>query len=337
MIAILSLSLLSLLLNRLRLGRVMLASRVLQAGRRMALTLLALAPVLAPAQGPPRPGVDPGPWDHDVWLYRLWPDGASERVAIFERSGVPSLIRVSAGRLMAAHQWFPESDAAAFDKVAVRFSGDDGLTWSVPRVIDVVGLPDDQRFPFDPTLLQLPDGRIRLYFTTNRARTFEQDRPWIASALSTDGVRFVVEPGARLAIPGETVIDCAAVLHRELFHLYSPIQTGRGLGYHAVSRDGLSFERLANVSLPEVRWLGAALSSGAAIRFYGTRDPGLWSASSSDGAAWSPPATITLQGADPGVVELPDGSRFFLVTGPPRPGTPSAGRMSRRPPQGLPR
>jgi hypothetical protein len=270
-------------------------------------------------------------------LYRLWPDGASERVAVFERSGVPSLIRLSDGRLMAAHQWFPENDAAAFDKVAVRFSGDDGLTWSAPQVIELVGLPEDQRFPFDPTLLQLPDGRIRLYFTTNRARTFEQDRPWIASALSADGLRFVVEPGARLAIAGETVIDCAVVLHRELFHLYAPIQTGRGLGYHAVSRDGLSFERVANVALPEVRWLGAALSSGDGIRFYGTRDPGLWSASSSDGAAWSAPTTITLQGADPGVVELPDGSGFFLVTGPPRPGTPSAGRMGRRPPQSLPR
>lgn len=43
-----------------------------------------------------------------------------------------------------------------------------------------------------------------------------------------------------------------------------------------------------------------------------------------------------MQGADPGVVEQTDGSRFF-VTGPPRPGTPSARRMGLRPPQDLPR
>ena len=62
-----------------------------------------LLPALAAAQGAPRPGVDPGPWDNDVHLYRAWPDGSSERLAVFERSGVPSLVRLSDGRLMAAH------------------------------------------------------------------------------------------------------------------------------------------------------------------------------------------------------------------------------------------
>lgn len=296
----------------------------------VATTLEALAPPLLRAQGAPRPGIDPGPWDNDVHLYRAWPDGTGSRIAVFERSGVPSLVLLVDGRRMAAHQWFPENDAAAFDKVAVRFSSDDGHTWTTPQAIELIGLPEGYRSPFDPTLLQLPDGSVRLYFTTNRARTFDQDRPWIASALSSDGLRFVVEPGTRLAVSGQTVIDCAAVLHRGVFHLYSPVQTGLGYGYHATSRDGLSFERQADVYLPDVRWLGAALSSSGGIRFYGTRNGGLWMAASSDGAAWSAPATIALQGADPGVVEHADGSRFFLVTGPPRPGTPSARSSGRR-------
>jgi hypothetical protein len=298
------------------------------------LALAAMLSRLLAAQGAPRPGIDPGPWDHDVLLYRLWPDTANERVAVFERSGVPALIRLADGRLMAAQQWFPENDSASFDKVAVRFSGDDGRSWSAPRVIELSGLPDGHRFPFDPTLVELPDRRIRLYFTTNRARTFEQDRPWIGSAISSDGLSFVVEDGARLAVGGETVIDCAVVLFNGAFHLYSPIQTGRGLAYHAVSSDGLRFERAANVSLPDVRWLGAAVRSDAGVRFYGTSDRGLWTAASSDGASWSAPAFLTLQGADPGVVENLDGSRLFLVTGPPRPGTPSASRSIglRRPP-----
>jgi hypothetical protein len=294
--------------------------------RLLAALIGAAWPVLATAQGPARPGVDPGPWDNDVHLYRAWPDGSSERVAVFERSGVPTLVRLSDGRLIAAHQWFPENDPAGFDKVAVRFSEDDGRTWSAPRVIALLGLPPDHRFPFDPTLLPLPDGRIRLYFTTNRAPTFQQDRPWIASAISADGLSFEVEPGVRFAVSGEIVIDCAAVLHRGVFHLFAPIQTGRGSGYHAVSRDGLSFERVGDVFVPDVRWLGAAVTDSSAIRFYGTSDRGLWTSASVDGASWSVPSVITLQGADPGVVENADGSRLLLVTGPPRPGTPSARR-----------
>lgn len=276
------------------------------------------------AQSAPRPGIDPGPWDNDVHLYRHWPDGVVERLAVFERAGVPSLARLADGRLIAAHQWFPEKDPAGFDKVAVRFSDDDGASWTAPAAIQLSGLPDGYRSPFDPTLLPLPDGRIRLYFTTNTARTFEQARPWIASAVSDDGVRYVFEPGVRFAVPAEVVIDCAAVLQRGVFHLYAPIQEGKGRGYHATSADGLAFTRQADVSLPDVRWLGAATSNGERIRFYGTGDPGVWSGTSPDGAAWTLQERIPVQGADPGVVEQPDGSRLFLVTGPPRPGTPSA-------------
>lgn len=280
--------------------------------------------VEARAQGAPRPGVDPGPWDHDVHLYRLWRDGSGGPIALFERAGVPSLVRLTDGRLMAAHQWFPENDAASFDRVAVRFSADDGHTWTAPVALALLGLPEDQRPPFDPTLVELPDGRIRLYFTTNGRGPGA--RPWIASAVSADGLTFVVEPGVRLAVAGEMVIDCAAVRHQGVFHLYAPVQTGLGSAYHATSPDGLTFTRQVDVTMPGVRWLGAALSDGRTMRFYGTGDGGLWTASSADGARWSGAERLVVPGADPGVVEMPDGSRLVLVTGPPRPGTPSASR-----------
>jgi hypothetical protein len=34
------------------------------------------------------------------------------------------------GRLIAAHQYFPENDPSAFDRVAVRFSTDEGKSWT---------------------------------------------------------------------------------------------------------------------------------------------------------------------------------------------------------------
>jgi len=278
------------------------------------------------AQAGPR---GPGPWDNDVHLVRSWPDGTQEKLAVFGRAGVPSLVRLADRRMIAAFQWFPELPAEAFDKIAVSFSEDDGVGWSTPTAIEIEGLPAGHRFPFDPTLLQLDDGRLRLYATLNEARTFQDSTPRIGSLLSTDGVRFVLEAGNRLAIPGEMVIDCAAVRHEGLFHLYSPVQGRSGFGYHAVSRDGLAFERQPDVFLDGgARWLGCAVSDGARIRFYGTGDRGLWLAESEDGFRFGPPAWFTLGGADPGVVEEPDGSRLFLFTGPPR----TAASLRRRAP-----
>ncbi|MBM3882365.1 MAG: exo-alpha-sialidase [Verrucomicrobia bacterium] len=164
----------------------------------------------------------PGPWDHDVLVYRLSGEGRVEQLATFERAGVPTVARLGDGRLMAAHQHFPANDEVNFDKVAVRFSADEGRSWTAAQVMQLAGLPEGMRFPFDPTLVPLPDGRVRMYFTSLRGRRFDEDRPAIHSAVSEDGVNYAFEPGARFGIEGRPVIDCAVVLHRGVFHLYAP-------------------------------------------------------------------------------------------------------------------
>ena len=106
------------------------------------------------------------------------------QLAVFPRAGVPTLARMKDGRLIAAHQHFPEDNDADFDKVAVHFSSDEGKSWTAAEVINLTGLPEGMRFPFDPTLVPLPDGRIRLYFTSLKGRRFEENRPAIFSAVS---------------------------------------------------------------------------------------------------------------------------------------------------------
>jgi hypothetical protein len=283
----------------------------------------------------------PGPWDQDVLAYRITTNGSAERLAVFERAGVPTLAQLKDGRLLAAHQHFPENDDANFDKVAVRFSSDQGRTWSPPEVIRLDGLPEGMRFPFDPTLVPLPDGRVRLYFTSVRGRRIEEQPPAIYSAISSNGVHYAVEPGIRFGIEGRIVIDCAVVLHKETFHLYAPDNgaAGRrpdeedrrrtGVAYHATSRDGLKFTRQQDVNLDRFRWLGNAQSDGRLVAFYGTGDgPGEnWIATSEDGRKWKIAETRSRSvGADPGAVKLADGSLIVVATGPPRPGTPSAAR-----------
>jgi hypothetical protein len=200
------------------------------------------------------------------------------------------------------------------------------------------------RVPFDPTLVPRPDGRMRLYFTSRRQGQY--DLPAIYSAISRNGIDYVVEPGLRFAIDGRPVIDCAVALHAGVFHLFAPDngpalppgpgspQVGRGpdgAGYHATSRDGLTFTREPDVKVDGRRqWLGAAHSDGATLTFFGTGAPGgerggnpprggMWMATSRDGSQWQIVPPPTIGGADPGAVPARDGGWIISATGPPRP------------------
>lgn len=305
---------------------------------RIAILALSIAFATAGAQNPrdfergPHTEVRPGPWDNDVAVFRIRPDGASERLATFERAGVPTIARFKDGRLIAAHQHFPVRPSADFDKVAVHFSRDDGRSWTDPEVIRLDGLPETMRFPFDPTLVPLSDGRVRLYFTSvEREGRRELSPPAIYSAISEDGVRYQFEPGCRFGVAGRPVIDCAVVAHGEMFHLYSP-DNGPGMrpdpaaavhgrAYHAVSEDGLSFRRLDDVVQSRGgNWLGCAVSDGKMITFFGT-GRGIWSATSKNGADWTAGRDLAVRGADPGVVTLSDGGLVVVATTGPRPGT----------------
>jgi hypothetical protein len=285
-----------------------------------------------------------------VIVFRVSETGQLSKAATFERAGVPTLARLKDGRLIAAHQHFPENDPANFDKVAVRFSSDEGKTWTAPHVINLNGLPESMRFPFDPTLVPLPDGRIRMYFTSLHGRRFDEDTPGIYSAISTNGIDYDIEPGLRFGIPNCMVIDCAVVLLQNTFHLFSP-DNGRarqpgqpqnegpaspGVGYHAISQDGLQFTRVEDVHMEGGRkWLGNAQSDGDVMIFFGTggrtgkpgtrQTPGGgWVATSQDGQTWRLLETPPIPGPDPGAVQTSDGGWAIIVNGPPRPGTPTA-------------
>jgi hypothetical protein len=290
----------------------------------------------------------PGPWDNDVFVYRAEKNGTVSRLATFPRAGVPTVARMKDGRLIAAHQYFPET-GEGFDKVAVHFSADEGKTWTAARTIGLTGLPEGMRPPFDPTLLPLPDGRIRLYFTSTRGRGPNAGMPAIYSAISKDGTDYAVEPGARFAIEGRPVIDCAVVLHKGKFHLYSPdngagappgsgpafgipeAKAREGYGYHALSTDGLTFARQPDVHIDgNGAWLGCAQSDGDLIGFFGTGRGGLWFGTSSQGGEWTLGTfNLRIRGADPGAVKLSEGVWLFVVTGPPRTGRQATERAER--------
>jgi hypothetical protein len=306
-----------------------------------ALPATIVAPAL-PAQTTQRPGPTPdrskpGPWDNDVLVIRIGTDDGQARLGTFERAGVPTAARLQDGRLIAAYHAFPADDDRNFDRVAVRFSSDEGRTWSAPTPIVVESMEAGLARPFDPTLVPLPDGRVRLYFTSNRNADNRRSIPAIYSAISSDAIHYTFESGVRFAVEGRVVIDCAVALHEGVFHLIVPdngtlddlaAADARGApprgatGYHAISRDGLTFERLADVTLTGGdRWLGNLVSEGGRLVFFGT-GPGPWPVTSVDGLTWERSASRSasraqFQGADPGAVKLMDGSWLVIATGPP--------------------
>ena len=263
-----------------------------------------------------------------------------------------TLARLKDGRLFIAFQNFPENDQANFDKVAVSFSLDSGRNWTIPKTITVTGMDAGLQRPFDPTAVPLPDGRIRLYFTSSTSKDMRMGIPRIYSALSSDGVNYNFEPGVRFAVPSKIVIDSAVALHNGTFHLISPdngdvkdlngpgpgagLEVIRNTGYHAVSKDGLNFTRVGNVTLSNIanHWLGNLVidqdgEKGLRLLMFGT-GPGVWPIASYDGGVtWTSAVEnntrvnsnnngpgFRFPGADPGAVKLEDGTWLISVTAP---------------------
>jgi hypothetical protein len=272
----------------------------------------------SPPPAAPQPGPTDGPWNRDLWVAYSG-DGLSfgEASRFVERAGVPCIIRDRGGRLVAVFQWFPFDDEEAFDQVAVAFSEDGGTTWSSPAKVTVAGMPANLMRPFDPTLVQLEDGRYRLYFTSNEHTG--GGRPAIYSAVSNDGVAYTFEPGARFA-PAAGTVDASVVRFGSAWHLFShTMEANTGRGFHAVSSDGLSFEELPMVDAGSGRqWIGNAVVQGGSLRYYGSGRDGVWSATSTDGGAWTLDAGTRLSGGDPSAVVMNNGEVMLVHVGGPR-------------------
>ncbi len=281
------------------------------------------ASVPSPPRPPtPGPGLSPenAPWNRDVVITRST-DGLAfgATTVLVERAGVPNVIRDTSGRLIAVFQWFPFDRREAFDRVAVAFSLDEGATWSAPFPLNVTGLPGELTRPFDPTIVELPDGRFRLYFTSNQRAPGASPAIYSAIGSAVDG-SFAFEPGARFAPSGGTV-DASIVFFRGAWQLFSHTQQANtGRGFHAASADGLTFAQEPDLAIGQGRqWIGNAVVSGDRLRYYGSGAGGVWSATSADGSTWILEEGVRLNAGDPSAVVLGDGTVLLAAVGPVRP------------------
>ncbi|OGL99074.1 hypothetical protein A2501_02875 [Candidatus Uhrbacteria bacterium RIFOXYC12_FULL_57_11] len=254
-----------------------------------------------------------GPWSHDL-MVATSVDGTafSGSKTFVEHAGVPSVTYDAQGQLVAVFQWFPDDDAA-WDKVAVVFSDDEGKTWTEPLSIVMKGLPEGYQRPFDPTVTLAKDGMLHLFFTSSADKQGPNQMTQIYAATSNDGVTYDFK-GLSLTIDGHRLFDCAALLFGDMWHLTTPLTPDLG-AYHAVSTDGIAFTRTDDIEVPGWNWGGNLVGLGdSSMRFYGTESMhrGIWWSESTDGKTWSDPTPTGLSGADPGIVKLENGTYLII-------------------------
>jgi hypothetical protein len=280
--------------------------------------LFALCGVLPPlchGQGSP-------PWNNDLYIARS-ADGKTfgSPTVVVDSAGVPSVLRWKGDTLIAVFQWFRQPNPSpSWDRVAVAFSHDDGWTWTEAVPIRMVGLPAGYQRPFDPTLVVSGADSLRLYFSSSEKMPAMGPDSSINtySAVSTDGIEYHFESGARVDHPSNRIIDPAVIFFNSIWQLTAPVGSPQQGAYRYISRDGLHFEAAGHIPSDNMHnWTGNFVAAGVSeLRFYGS-GPTIWYSSSEDGNSWSGYIPTNIQGGDPGVVKLLDGSYLMLFVGRP--------------------
>jgi hypothetical protein len=257
------------------------------------------------------------PWERPLMI-TVSADGQNFSPAtIFQdSSGVPSMIRWKGDTLVCVFQWFRQPmNSITWDQVAVKYSYDAGQTWTNPVPIIVTGMPSSYQRPFDPALATINQDSIRIFFSSSDGYPVNGGDSIINtySAISTDGVNYIFEPGARYDNSTQRVIDPSAIVFNGHWHYAAPIGAPQDGAYHCTSADGLNFTRQPDyLSDMQHNWTGNfVLNSPNELRFYGSGQY-IWYNSSSDGFTWTGFQNTNVTGGDPTVVKT-DSADFIMV------------------------
>lgn len=242
-----------------------------------------------------------------------------------DSSGVASVIRigsVSSDTLLSAFQWFPapkSPGSASWDKVAVKFSYNGGASWTTPTTCTFIGLPSGYQRPFDPSLIKLPSGQIRMFYSTSAISGGLTSDVDTYSAISNNGITYTFEPTPKFNHPTKAAIDPSVAFFGSTYYYNSWTSIEADGANRAISSDGITFTTQAVAPYDGSHlWLGNYLADGSQLKFYGGGMSGMWVNSSSDGSTWGLYNPITVMGADPAVVKTKSGTYFMIYTGPPK-------------------
>lgn len=256
---------------------------------------------------------------------------------IYSASSADGLTFTHDNRLLLDHASVPAAIVTPEGKIRIYYvdatqqpettncaeSSDGGLTFNVLGCT-ISGLSADKAL--DPSIVQLPDGRYRLYY-------FGSAHPGqppgalhtIYSAISRDGVHFT-EEGAVFSYPGLVDPDVFWTGQEWLMFVFA----GNGT-IVARSRDGLSFQYVGPLSVQNWGTTAPVKLNDGRFRLYAFDQPAaqcVASFISSDGLNWTQEPGVRLtappgyQLTDPFVIRLPDDSWKMIYKVSPRLTTP---------------
>lgn len=239
-----------------------------------------------------------------------------------DSSGVPSVIRWKGDTLICVFQWFRIPDPSpTWDRIAVKFSYDNGLNWTQPVPIEINGLPSDYQRPFDPTLVNFGGDSLRIYFSSSNGFPAAGLDSTVNtySAVSIDGIHYSFETNARVDELTNRVIDPAVIFFNNAYHYLSPIGSPQQGAYHYVSPDGINFMKVPDIpSDNNHNWTGNYMINDTnELRFYGSGFSGVWFNSTSNGGVWNGYSLTNIQGGDPSVVKASALSYLMIYVGNP--------------------
>ncbi|MCC7030144.1 MAG: T9SS type A sorting domain-containing protein [Chitinophagaceae bacterium] len=262
------------------------------------------------------------PWERPLKM--AWSvDGTTFNTpSVFQdSSGVPSVIRWKGDTLICAFQWFRlPQNSPTWDKVAVKFSYDKGMTWTDPVPIVINGLPPNYQRPFDPTLATFGGDSIRMYYSSSDGIPMGLDSTVNTySAASNDGIHFYFEPAARVDELNKRVIDPAVIYFNTGWHYTAPIGSPQQGAYHYVSPDGINFTKVPDIPSDNIHnWTGnLMISNDSVLRFYGASPTTIWYKSSVNGGVWGNYFNTNIHGGDPSVIQIESNNYLMVYVGDP--------------------
>jgi hypothetical protein len=250
----------------------------LNPGKNFAVALTPSPP--RPPQGGPPPGPTPAPLDHAVWgatstdgkTFTAFPD------PFFKEASVADVMEITVNESKVAPRgtlllYFLDFSNWRRDGTAgpVMTTSTDGKTWAPPKKLVFRGVDNPEFAIADPSVVELPDGRLRLYFfrwpTPDPSATPGPTTDEFWSAVSEDGINFQVEPGVRLRGIGATDPEVVKAGDEWLMIYAMP-----GGPHLARSRDGLEWTPDDRARLPGC----LALMPDGKLTAFMSRGKGTW-------------------------------------------------------------
>ncbi len=285
--------------------------------------------LLEPKDTPPNSGIQ----DHSLF-FAVSEDGdnweRSPKGSILKTASVPNLLLLAkdvgdfkAGTLISHFVDASEIDDGGEERIGYITSEDEGATWSDLEIITLDDLPEDF-IPVDPSVVQLEDKRLRLYFFDAAANVNllkgETADSTFYSAVSEDGETFTFE-GEIYSSDVSIITDPEVFWFEDSWLLYNPAFVknkpwgpGEGQIQISKSKDGTNFEYLTTI---DFEGIPGVMVEGGIISLFGCSKDGITRIFSEDGLSFDTSEVETLNpklsGCDPDPVQLENGTYVMML------------------------